>query len=95
MARIFQTLQCLDILFVLFKINHGSLAGTLAQQVGRMVVVHYFMSIESSPMKVAAVLIPWSLAEVNRYTYYLSKNNLTTWLRYNAFIVLYPLGVYG
>jgi hypothetical protein len=49
----------------------------------------------SSPLRVVAVLIPWSLAEVNRYVYYLSKIPITTWLRYNAFIILYPIGVFG
>lgn len=60
-----------------------------------MVVVYYFMEVSSSPFRVIGVLIPWSLAEVNRYSYYLFKNPITTWLRYNAFIILYPLGVYG
>lgn len=62
LARTFQSLQCLEIILILLKINHGSLVATVAQQFGRIVVVYYFMSTESSPMKVVAVLIPWSLA---------------------------------
>lgn len=35
------------------------------------------------------------MADTNRYMYYLFKNELTGFLRYNAFLVLYPLGVYS
>lgn len=35
----------------------------------------------------------WSIADINRYLYYLFKNNaLTAFLRYNSFLVLYPIG---
>lgn len=36
----------------------------------------------------------WSIAEIIRYGYYLHKNSkLIKWLRYNAFIINYPIGV--
>jgi hypothetical protein len=42
------------------------------------------------------VAITWSLADINRYLYYLFKDNpLTGMLRYNSFILLYPFGVFG
>jgi very-long-chain (3R)-3-hydroxyacyl-CoA dehydratase len=38
-------------------------------------------------------LILWSIADINRYLYYIFKNNsITGFLRYNGFLVLYPLG---
>ncbi|CAN3371404.1 hypothetical protein DIURU_005124 [Diutina rugosa] len=38
-----------------------------------------------------AMIFAWGITEVIRYTYYLVKRG--TWLRYSAFIVLYPLGL--
>lgn len=43
------------------------------------------------------VLYIWSMAEVIRYPFYISKllnikSSLIEWLRYNAFIILYPIG---
>lgn len=41
-------------------------------------------------------VIAWSLAEVIRFSYYLMKTNATLkWLRYTAFVVLYPFGIVG
>lgn len=40
--------------------------------------------------------IPWSLAEIIRFSYYLFKNvSLFKTLRYNAFMILYPVGILG
>jgi very-long-chain (3R)-3-hydroxyacyl-CoA dehydratase len=46
----------------------------------------------------SSMLIAWSVTEVIRYSYFtLSLSGFTpkfmTWLRYNAFYVLYPLGI--
>ena len=46
------------------------------------------------------VLVAWALTEIIRYPYYLSsllnvKPGLLTWLRYNMFIILYPMGGVG
>jgi hypothetical protein len=37
----------------------------------------------------------WAFADMIRYLYYLIKNLLMAVLRYNMFIFLYPLGVWG
>jgi very-long-chain (3R)-3-hydroxyacyl-CoA dehydratase len=44
------------------------------------------------------MLIAWSLTEVVRYSYFTFALNgyipsILTWLRYNLFFVLYPLGI--
>jgi len=40
------------------------------------------------------MVVFWSIADINRYLYYLYKDNaITSFLRYNSFLVLYPLGV--
>ena len=40
------------------------------------------------------MVIPWSIADTNRYIYYLfPKSHITGFLRYHLFIFLYPIGV--
>jgi very-long-chain (3R)-3-hydroxyacyl-CoA dehydratase len=46
----------------------------------------------------SSMLIAWSLTEVMRYTYFALKQveavpGWLHWLRYSAFLVLYPLGI--
>ncbi|CAN3356625.1 very-long-chain (3R)-3-hydroxyacyl-CoA dehydratase Phs1p [Diutina catenulata] len=38
-----------------------------------------------------AMVVVWSLADIIRYTYYLKPS--LKWLRYSAFVVLYPIGL--
>lgn len=40
--------------------------------------------------------VPWSLAEIIRFSYYLFKDiSICKTLRYNAFMILYPFGILG
>ena len=46
----------------------------------------------------SSMLVAWSVTEVVRYSYFVLSLSgfqpaLVTWLRYNAFYVLYPLGI--
>jgi very-long-chain (3R)-3-hydroxyacyl-CoA dehydratase len=46
----------------------------------------------------SSMLVAWSVTEVIRYTYFaLTLSGLTprilTWLRYNTFFILYPIGI--
>jgi hypothetical protein len=61
--------------------NQGSLLGSIAQIVGRLVVTWLYVSTDIAPTQMANVLIAWSLADANRYLYYLKKTPLTLWLR--------------
>lgn len=52
------------------------------------------MGPECSALPLILVMIPWLLADTSRYAFYLIKNSsLVGALRYNLFIVLYPLGI--
>lgn len=64
------------------------------QILGRLVVCLVFAEPESHHLKFAGMVVCWSIADINRYLYYLYKDNaITSFLRYNSFIVLYPVGV--
>lgn len=94
-AQATQVLNALDILFIILGVSKGSIIGTLAQLAGRLLVVLVYISTDIAPVPIANVLIAWSIADLNRYLYYLVKSPITTWLRYNGFLVLYPVGIYG
>ena len=93
--RVVQLFQIFDILLVLLGKSKGSIVASFFQILGRGVVCFVFMEPDSDRLKFAAVAILWSIADVNRYLYYLFKDNaITSFLRYNSFIVLYPVGVF-
>ena len=75
---------------------------TLMQVVSRIVLVwgicHPFPSVPANSLFYSSMLIAWSLTEVVRYGYFVFALNgfipgILTWLRYNMFFVLYPLGI--
>lgn len=91
-----QIFQVLEIILILTGKSKGSIVGSFFQILGRNIVSLIFITPESHRLRFAMVVIIWSMADVNRYLYYLFKNNpLTGFLRYNAFLLLYPIGVLG
>lgn len=75
---------------------------TLMQVSSRLLLVwgvvdNYPTATSSSPFY-SSMLLAWSTTEIIRYTYFMlnlvgSVPRLLTWLRYNAFYLLYPLGI--
>lgn len=91
--RAVQLFQISDILLVLIGKSKGSIMASFFQILGRNVVTLFLMQPETNHLSFAGVLVIWSIADINRYLYYLFKNNaLTAFLRYNSFLVLYPIG---
>lgn len=84
-----------DILLILIGMSKGSILGSVAQITGRLVVAIYYLTPETNPHCFAMMAIIWSIADVNRYLYYVIKSSITTFLRYNSFLVLYPIGIYA
>ncbi len=62
-------------------------------------IAYQFPQTTSHNPAYATMLFAWSFTEVVRYSYFvfnlspLGVPRLWTWLRYNTFLVLYPLGV--
>ena len=61
------------------------------------VVDNYPTATSSSPFY-SSMLLAWSTTEIIRYTYFMLNlvgivPGLLTWLRYNTFYVLYPVGI--
>lgn len=53
------------------------------------------MAIDGQSWWEAWTVIAWCIAEMIRDINYIHTNSILTWLRYSAFIVLYPGGVFG
>jgi very-long-chain (3R)-3-hydroxyacyl-CoA dehydratase len=96
-VKLIQTLQITDIIFSLLGMSGSSLFSSLAQVVGRLVTAHLFLNYNQEDWCIVFVfLVPWSLADTVRSIYYVHKESkILGHLRYNMFIVLYPIGVAG
>lgn len=96
LLRFIQTFQIMDIILIIIGLSKGSIVGAFFQILGRLVVAWGFIEPETNNSNFAIVVIIWALADTNRYLYYLFKNHpLTSLLRYNSFLILYPIGVFG
>ena len=66
-----QTFQLFDIVLILAGKSKGSILGAFFQILGRLIVAWGFVEPTSNHLKFATVVIVWSLADCNRYLYYL------------------------
>ena len=83
LLRVVQTFQSFDIIFNLMKITSGSLLGSTAQVLGRLAVAWYILD-KSTPFPIITMLIlPWSISDIIRYSFYIAPNTLTGKLRYS------------
>ncbi|KAF5024008.1 hypothetical protein F66182_3954 [Fusarium sp. NRRL 66182] len=96
-----QTLAGLEVLHSLLGIVRAPLTTTVMQVASRFIlvwgVVDVFPFLALSPFY-SSMLIAWSTTEIIRYSFFaLSLSgfqpSFLTWLRYNTFFVLYPVGI--
>ncbi|KAF2068821.1 hypothetical protein CYY_009859 [Polysphondylium violaceum] len=91
-----QVFAFLEIVHVMMGIVKSSLVPTFAQVIGRNTVLLALCYTEEVQVHwgVALLFLFWGLSELIRFPYYIFNPapQFLTWLRYNAFIVLYPIG---
>ncbi|CAG9332900.1 PTPLA [Blepharisma stoltei] len=98
---IFQNLMGLEILHSLLRLTPSPLATTFMQVGGRICFVWGCMELEPKAAAATPLLLAWSSAEVIRYSHYLFASlgtptpKFMLWLRYSAFIVLCPMGIFS
>lgn len=61
-------------------------------------VVHFFPLVAVQSPFYTSMLVAWSVTEVIRYSFFAltlsgAQPRFLTWLRYNTFFVLYPMGI--
>jgi very-long-chain (3R)-3-hydroxyacyl-CoA dehydratase len=94
--KIVQTLQISDIILAYFKLSGTSTFSSLMQISSRLLTVYVFLNQNLPFCLIFLTLFPWSVGDATRSLYYIFKDNyLVGFLRYNLFLVLYPIGVTG
>ncbi|EFN59260.1 hypothetical protein CHLNCDRAFT_137564 [Chlorella variabilis] len=102
-VRLFQLASALEILHAAVGLVGGSPVTALMQWAGRSNVLFGVVGAVPEVQNTAAVgamLLAWALSEVTRYPWYAANlvgacPRWLTWIRYTAFIPLYPVGVVG
>ncbi|KAF1989975.1 PTPLA-domain-containing protein, partial [Aulographum hederae CBS 113979] len=104
-VRAVQTLAVVEVGHSLGGIVRAPLFTTLMQVASRILLVwgicYPFPLVPASSPAYSTMLIAWSATEVVRYGYFafvLARGSggvpgVLTWLRYNTFFILYPLGI--
>ena len=87
---------------LLIGLVRSPISTTVIQVASRLLLVHLIVApfpeaTTSSPFY-ASMLVAWSVTEVIRYAYFFQSlrgvdPGFLTWLRYNTFFVLYPMGI--
>ena len=104
-----QQFSCLELLLSVAGILPSPLVNVLMQLTARNSVILVAVQFTSSASVLESpaifiTFIAWSIAEIARYSWLLGKtfpdscaalNRFLTWVRYNMFLVLYPLGAVG
>ncbi|KAK0945916.1 hypothetical protein LTR29_002496 [Friedmanniomyces endolithicus] len=98
-----QTLAALEILHAAVGLVRAPIMTTVMQVASRFLLVwliaYCFPATVSRSPAYTSMLLAWSVTEVVRYSYFavnLAYGGVPywlTWVRYNAFFVLYPLGI--
>ncbi|KAK0362039.1 hypothetical protein LTR91_006898 [Friedmanniomyces endolithicus] len=98
-----QTLAALEILHAAVGLVRAPIMTTVMQVASRFLLVwliaYFFPATVSQSPAYTSMLLAWSVTEVVRYSYFavnLAYGGVPlwlTWVRYNAFFVLYPLGI--
>jgi very-long-chain (3R)-3-hydroxyacyl-CoA dehydratase len=86
----------MELIFAFLRISSSSVFTTFSQLLSRLLVSFVFLSKNDSAVTISFFLIPWSIADSTRLLYYVYKDSLLLGkLRYNLFLILYPVGCAG
>ncbi|MCJ1270352.1 hypothetical protein MMC22_010248 [Lobaria immixta] len=101
-AKWTQTVALLEVLHSAFGLVRSPLLTTLMQVSSRILlvwpVVNGHPRVTAPSPAYSSMLLAWSITEIIRYSYFVTNlrggvPSLLTWLRYNTFYVLYPVGI--
>lgn len=95
-----QSMAGLEIIHAVLGLVKSGVAQSALQWASRMFAIIVGMMRTDGGMQeskaFAIVAIAWSVADIIRYAFYLQPTwRVTRWLRYSAFLVLYPMGAAG
>ena len=90
LTTVSQILNILDILHALTGITKSASTPAIMQAASRLTSLTLTSSTSHEPW-VRVMMAAWGVADAIRFAYYLYPDGMQ-WLRYNLFIVLYPVG---
>jgi very-long-chain (3R)-3-hydroxyacyl-CoA dehydratase len=92
-AGLAQTFFLLEIFNIIIGISRSTYIPTLIQVSSRVYVIwtSYIHKIQNTPLTL--LLVCWNISDLIRYAFYLFRSRWLKSLRYNAFIILYPIGI--
>ena len=101
MMKVVMILQFLEIVHCLTGLTRGSPIAPIVQVGFKAFIFHVLMITEPrvhGNRSTGALLFIWCLADALRYPFYLMQLmdksiHILTWIRYSAWIILYPLGI--
>ncbi|KAM0722563.1 hypothetical protein Q7P37_002004 [Cladosporium fusiforme] len=103
LVRNVQSIAVLEIVHAVFGIVRAPILTTLMQVASRFLLVwgiaYFFPATTSVSSAFTTMLLAWSTTEVIRYGYFAYSLHFgavpswLTWLRYNTFFILYPMGI--
>lgn len=94
--KITQTIQIFEVVLAALKLGGSSVLTTSVQILSRLLVIYIFLYKDTPLINLVLFLIPWCIADSTRALFYVQKDTkLLGLLRYNLFIVMYPVGVTG
>ena len=96
-------IQMLEVIHVVLRWSKGDPVSTVLQNMGRWIILFIVVIPHETAHDLPAftmVCLTWSAIEVVRYPYYIlqlinRQVHFMTWLRYTAWIPLYPTGIFS
>jgi len=107
LLAISQTAAVMEILHAIFRVVRSPVATTTIQVFSRLFVLWGAVELGSKEVTESTwfvqMVTAWALSEIIRYAFYavglvVAKESIPqwlTWLRYSAFMILYPIGISG
>lgn len=104
MLVVFQTGAVAEVLHSLFGLVRSPVFTTFAQVLSRLIVLYGALEIGPTSSRSSVFLVQmvtaWCLSEIIRYSFYAFNlmgrtPSFLVWLRYSAFLILYPMGISG
>lgn len=90
-----QTFYLLEIINIFLGVSKSRIFPTSLQLSSRLFITWFICYwYNFNDITVRVMLTCWFLADATRYSFYFSRRQLVKFLRYNLFIVLYPLGTF-
>lgn len=94
-VAVLQSFYLLELVNILLRMSKSRIFPTSLQLASRLFVSWFICYFYNNNNNTAYVMLfCWFFADSIRYLFYFSRNRILKFLRYNVFIVLYPLGTF-